>query len=470
MSDETGLSKASSGGMELPPQPMLPAEASAGGARGQSPKRSRRARSGPATADAPAKAVAAATKPDKQKNRDAASRGTGKARILTRKGEPDLIVLPALKPRRKSPAASKAAKSAAVAAAGEPRIGSPSASSEASPPAAAPTAVAPSPLPEADKAELLPEYRSQTSGLRELLASIDPLEADYRHPSSLPAFPSSEDGMHIPHNRPGVLGSPDLPIDPAGWLRHSLHAVVAVLLLGVAGFIYSHLTSPGGVNWEAFREASGASVPVHEAKRLPTATDAASAVAASAIDDVTLAEIETTSRMATTSARADAGMPKVPAFAEFDMSSDELERQIRALERSMPEAAPEQHRKTAAVTETKTTQPTAAAQTASAAAAEDVAASRAASIDPEMEQQIFARATAYLKQRDIASARMILTYAASLGSGISALSLAETYDPAYLSRISLQGVDADVAEARKWYKTAASFGIKEAEGRIKALE
>ena len=94
----------------------------------------------------------------------------------------------------------------------------------------------------------------------------------------------------------------------------------------------------------------------------------------------------------------------------------------------------------------------------------------AANIDPDMESQIFKRASSYLKQRDISSARMILQYAATLGSGISAMALAETFDPNYLKGVNLHGVRGSRTDARKWYDMAARLGIKEANTRLTDLK
>ena len=86
-----------------------------------------------------------------------------------------------------------------------------------------------------------------------------------------------------------------------------------------------------------------------------------------------------------------------------------------------------------------------------------------------METQIFQRAKSYLQQQDISSARMILQYAASLGSGLSAMALAETFDPNFAAHINLPTVDTSRSDARKWYYMASRLGIKEAHARLSAL-
>lgn len=423
--------------------------------------------SGPTAAGEPASGTTA------RRKRTAAA---GMARTARRKGEPDTIYLPALptvldsakragKSRRRGRAepGPDAASPAAVPAPSAP------APQIAADPAPQPSAAGPSPAAD----EYLPEYRSQTNGLRELLSSIDPLDDGYAPIAALPQFPSIEDGMHIPYNRPGIPGSPDLPVSPVRYLHYVGNALLAAVLMAFAGLLYSHFVSPTGINWSALQEGAGkaaswtASRVAGSAETAPVA--AAPELAAPAVRpaDTTIAS---TPRISTTAATARVDLRQdTPAYADLNLSADELERRIRELEQEQPAAAP-------------TPAPAAAAADApghhsdsARSAAPDldpaaVLALRAASIDPAMEQQIFARAKAYLRQRDIASARMILNYAASLGSGIAAMALAETFDPAYLTRINLQQVDADLPEARKWYKTASSLGVSEADARLAALK
>ena len=47
--------------------------------------------------------------------------------------------------------------------------------------------------------------------------------------------------------------------------------------------------------------------------------------------------------------------------------------------------------------------------------------------------------------------------------------LASTFDPGELSRLRVQGVQANPAEARKWYERARELGAPEAADRLTAL-
>jgi len=106
-------------------------------------------------------------------------------------------------------------------------------------------------------AEYLPEYHSQTNGLRELLLTIDPDDrAGYA-----PRFPQEtsfqsqletnliENAMHLPHSRPGLPGSSDLPIGPTRWGLYLSGMVGILAFLFVFALAYSHLSSPTGINW-----------------------------------------------------------------------------------------------------------------------------------------------------------------------------------------------------------------------------
>jgi hypothetical protein len=98
---------------------------------------------------------------------------------------------------------------------------------------------------------------------------------------------------------------------------------------------------------------------------------------------------------------------------------------------------------------------------ASQAPKEDVAA-----LTPMEEQVLMRRATAFLKAKDIAGARMILEYLARRKSAVGAYSLAQTYDAKFLRRLGAIGVMPDQARAQKWYAKAASFGSKEAKNHL----
>jgi len=96
--------------------------------------------------------------------------------------------------------------------------------------------------------------------------------------------------------------------------------------------------------------------------------------------------------------------------------------------------------------------------------------SSSAGLSPEMEASMMDRAQALLDTRDIAGARMLYRFLIRKGSRKGAFGLAQTYDPAFLERIGVAGMDAaDIDEAKKWYQDAAKRGHEEAQERLKLL-
>jgi hypothetical protein len=75
----------------------------------------------------------------------------------------------------------------------------------------------------------------------------------------------------------------------------------------------------------------------------------------------------------------------------------------------------------------------------------------------------------YLRQGNIAGARLLFRRAAEAGYAPAAIRLGATYDPAELDRLQVQGVPADRAEARKWYERARELGAPEAAERLARL-
>jgi TPR repeat protein len=79
------------------------------------------------------------------------------------------------------------------------------------------------------------------------------------------------------------------------------------------------------------------------------------------------------------------------------------------------------------------------------------------------------RGTDSLKSGDVSSARLLLRRAAEAGSASAALMLGSTFDPLFIQQLSTIGVVPDVAQARKWYEQAASFGSEAASQRLANL-
>ncbi len=100
----------------------------------------------------------------------------------------------------------------------------------------------------------------------------------------------------------------------------------------------------------------------------------------------------------------------------------------------------------------------------------DTAPPPAVQVSPEKEKQLMGLAGSILQQKDIAAARLIYARLAREGSVQGALTLAQTYDPAFLSRYDTTGLQPDTEKAKYWYGIAASMGSEDASGRLLALE
>ncbi len=89
---------------------------------------------------------------------------------------------------------------------------------------------------------------------------------------------------------------------------------------------------------------------------------------------------------------------------------------------------------------------------------------------PDKEGQLMEVAASLLRQNDITAARLIYARLAREGSVQGALTMAQTYDPVFLSKYSVQGLQPDKEKAKYWYGVAASLGSKDAPKRLLALE
>ncbi len=333
--------------------------------------------------------------------------------------------------------------------------------------------------------DYLPEYRSTTDGLRELLSTIDPLDhtcPPHAYPQQGAPFATypTETAMHIPHSRPGIPVSPDLPIGPTRWGVYFSGVLGAAAVLFVSALAFSHFTSPTGIDWAKVQTkasetyswvaASLATKPASEYAQngsiVPDGSDPLAGMVG--LDDK---QVATASRISTTAASPKKGSLKAPTDNEIFMTPQELENQIMAFEKRTGRSQKGLFAVRKSASRSPTTNARAKAKlTPKPREFEQLVVIPAANIDPDMESQIFKRASSYLKQRDISSARMILQYAATLGSGISAMALAETFDPLYLKGVNLHGVSGSRTDARKWYNMAARLGVKEASARLTALK
>ena len=74
-----------------------------------------------------------------------------------------------------------------------------------------------------------------------------------------------------------------------------------------------------------------------------------------------------------------------------------------------------------------------------------------------------------LQLGDIRAARLLFHRAALGGSGVAALEMAQTYDPAFLAKIGAADVHGELPAAAEWYKRALSLGREEARAYMAQL-
>jgi TPR repeat protein len=90
-------------------------------------------------------------------------------------------------------------------------------------------------------------------------------------------------------------------------------------------------------------------------------------------------------------------------------------------------------------------------------------------LDPDAIASLLQRADALIASGDVAAARLVLRRAADAGDAHAAMTLAETYDSAFLEKLGVHGFVPDLAKARSWYEKARAFGSAEAPQRLEAL-
>lgn len=82
---------------------------------------------------------------------------------------------------------------------------------------------------------------------------------------------------------------------------------------------------------------------------------------------------------------------------------------------------------------------------------------------------LVARGEVLLRGADAVSARRFFGRAAESGSAAAATAMAASYDPVYLERAAIRGVDADPEQAAAWYRIAIARGDPMAHERLDAL-
>jgi hypothetical protein len=90
-------------------------------------------------------------------------------------------------------------------------------------------------------------------------------------------------------------------------------------------------------------------------------------------------------------------------------------------------------------------------------------------LDPDAIAALLKRADALIASGDVGAARLVLRRAAGAGDAHAAMTLAETYDPAFLEKLGVHGFVPDLAMARSWYEKARAFGSAEAPQRLETL-
>jgi hypothetical protein len=114
--------------------------------------------------------------------------------------------------------------------------------------------------------------------------------------------------------------------------------------------------------------------------------------------------------------------------------------------------------------------PPAAASVAAAPVAEPPASEPSIHhLDPDAIASLLKRADALIASGDVAAARLVLRRAAAAGDAHAAMTLAETYDPAFLEKLGVHGFVPDLTMARSWYEKARAFGSAEAPQRLETL-
>ena len=94
-------------------------------------------------------------------------------------------------------------------------------------------------------------------------------------------------------------------------------------------------------------------------------------------------------------------------------------------------------------------------------------------LSPEAREQALKhvqRGEQELLNGNVAQARGFFMRAADAGLAHGAIMLGSTYDPGELTRLKVQGVQPNAAEARKWYEKARELGAPDAAARIVSLE
>jgi len=84
----------------------------------------------------------------------------------------------------------------------------------------------------------------------------------------------------------------------------------------------------------------------------------------------------------------------------------------------------------------------------------------------DRQAQLFKRGADFLKDGNVAAARLMLRSVADAGSAQAALLLGATYDPIILANLGVRGLEPDRVAAIAWYRRAQEYAASEASGQI----
>ena len=81
---------------------------------------------------------------------------------------------------------------------------------------------------------------------------------------------------------------------------------------------------------------------------------------------------------------------------------------------------------------------------------------------------LIARGDEFLRQSDVVSARLFYRLAAANGSAAGAIAMGSTYDPVFLTRNAVRGVNPEPEKALVWYRRAVELG--DPQGKTRAAQ
>ena len=85
-------------------------------------------------------------------------------------------------------------------------------------------------------------------------------------------------------------------------------------------------------------------------------------------------------------------------------------------------------------------------------------------------EALMARGDARLRDGDVMAARALYQSCAVAGYGTAALRLGQTFDPAFLDRTNLRGINGDLGQAAYWYRRGQELGNTEAAYLLRETE